>query len=289
MSVALTPVALAPFADRLVAARPDLAADHLRGQVTASAFAAGTPRRVVAPLLDLWTTPDPAATRASQLIHGETFTVYESRGDGRAWGQATLDGYVGYVDARHLGPLAGAGRRVTALWSHLYARPLVRGAVEHDLPFLAEVPVSGTSGSFAKLRGGGFVPAAHLAPLPGDFVDVAERFLGVPYLWGGRSARGIDCSGLVQVALLATGSPAPRDTDMQAALLGEELGARTPLRRGDLLFWKGHVGIMRDRDVMIHANAHHMAVAAEPLATAVARIGAAGGGAITARRRLPEA
>lgn len=277
---------LTPFADRLLPARPDLAASHLRGRVAAAAFAAGEARRVTAPLLDLTTSPDPAAERATQLFHGETFTVFEQRPDGRAWGQAALDGYVGYVDARHLGRATGTGRRVTALWSHLYAKPLVRGPVEHDLPFLAEVPVCGTSGAFCKLRGGGFVPAAHVAPVAGDFVAQAERFVGVPYLWGGRSARGIDCSGLVQVALLATGMTAPRDSDMQAALLGTEIGPKAPLRRGDLLFWKGHVGIVRDAATLIHANVHHMAVVAEPLAGVVARVMAAGGGAITTRRRL---
>jgi hypothetical protein len=277
---------LTPFADRLLPARPDLAASHLRGQVIAAAFAPGERRRVTAPLLDLTTTPDPASERATQLLHGETFTVYEQRPDGRAWGQAALDGYVGYVDSRHLGRVIGSGRRVTALWSHLYERPLVRGAIAHELPFLAEIPVCGTSGAFAKLRGGGFVPTAHLAPLARDFVAQAERFVGVPYLWGGRSVRGIDCSGFVQMVLLATGRIAPRDTDMQAALLGAEIGARTSLHRGDLVFWKGHVGIMRDGKTLLHANAHHMAVASEPLAAVVARVLAAGGGAITARRRL---
>lgn len=278
---------LTPFADRLVPARADLAAAHLRGRVTAAAFAPGEPRRVTAPLLDLATTPDPGAERATQLLHGETFIVYEDREDGLAWGQATLDGYVGYVEARHLGRVAGSGRRVTALWSHVYARPLARAAVEHELPFLAEVPVSGTSGTFAKLRGGGFVPFAHLVAAAGDdFVAQAERFVGVPYLWGGRSARGIDCSGLVQVALIASGRPAPRDSDMQAALLGADVPAKTPFRRGDIVFWKGHVGIMRDRETLLHANAHHMAVVSEPLAAVVARVAASGGGAVTARRRL---
>jgi len=278
---------LTPFASRLLAARPDLAAAHLRGQVAAAAYAAGEPRRVIAPLLDLRTGPEESAARASQLLHGETFTVYVARRHGRAWGQAALDGYVGYVETRHLGRPVGTGRRVTALWSQLYTRALVKGPVEHDLPFLAEVPVCGTSGSFAKLRGGGFVPAAHLAPVAaGDFVAQAERFLGIPYLWGGRSARGIDCSGLVQVALLASGVAAPRDSDMQAALLGEALGPKEAARRGDLVFWTGHVGIMRDRETLLHANAHHMAVASEPLSTVIARVTAAGGGAITTRRRL---
>ena len=270
---------MTPFADRLLPARPDLAAAHLRGRVGATAFAPGEARRVIAPLLDLTTGPEATATRATQLLHGEAFTVYEERPDGRAWGQAALDGYVGYVDARQLGRAVGTGRRVTALWSHLYTRALVKGEIEHDLPFLADVPVCGTSGSFAKLRGGGFVPAAHLAPVAPDFVAQAERFLGVPYLWGGRSARGIDCSGLVQLALLATGIPAPRDSDMQAALLGEDLGPKDVLRRGDLVFWKGHVGIMRDRDTLLHANAHHMAVASEPLFAVVARVTGSNGDA----------
>ncbi len=279
---------LTRFADRLVPARPDLAAEHLRGRVVASAFAVGLARRVTAPLLDLTVTAEPGATRATQLLHGETFTVYEQRPDGRAWGQAALDGYVGYVDAGHLGPVIGTGRRITALWSHFYAKPLVQGEVTHDLPFLAEVPVAGTSGGFARLRGGGFVPTAHLAPVPRDFVAVAERFLGVPYLWGGRSTRGIDCSGLVQLALLATGRAAPRDSDMQAALVGLELGAKTPAQRGDLVFWRGHVGMMRDAETLLHANAFHMAVAAEPLAAVVSRVMGSGGGAIVTQRRLPD-
>jgi cell wall-associated NlpC family hydrolase len=127
---------------------------------------------------------------------------------------------------------------------------------------------------------------AHLAPFEGDCVDQAARFVGVPYLWGGRSARGLDCSALVQLALHAVGLPAPRDSDMQAALLGQPLAADAPPARGDLVFWRGHVGIMLDGARLLHANAHHMAVAIEPLGGAVARIAAAGGGDVTARRRL---
>jgi cell wall-associated NlpC family hydrolase len=276
---------LTPFAGRLLAARPDLAAEHLRGQVAAARFAAGSPHRVTATLLDLTSTPDPRAERATQLLHGETFVVYERRPDGLAWGQSALDGYVGYVDANKLGPGSAPGRRVTALWSQVYDRPTVRGRIERELPFLAEVAVGGSSGAFAKLRGGGYVPSAHLAPVAGDYVAQAERFIGVPYVWGGRSARGIDCSGLVQLALIAAGHPsAPRDSDMQAALLGTELAPKTTLARGDLVFWSGHVGIMRDPETLLHANAHYMAVASEPLAQAMARIAAAGGGTATLRR-----
>jgi cell wall-associated NlpC family hydrolase len=276
---------LAPFAARLRPARPDLAAEHLRGQVEAMRFVAGKACRVTAGLLDLTARPEPSGELATQLLHGEAFTVYETRPDGLAWGQAALDGYVGYVDAGGLGPPQGPGQRVTALSSHLYAEPSARSRVTRELPFLAEVAVAGTTGGFARLRGGGCVPRPHLEPISGDFVAQAERFLGVPYRWGGRSARGLDCSGLVQLALLAVGRPAPRDSDMQAALVGTTLDAQAALARGDLVFWKGHVGIMRDGTTLLHANAWHMAVTAEPLADAVRRTAATGGGPIQARRR----
>jgi len=190
------------------------------------------------------------------------------------------------VSAAGLGRPQGPGQRITALWSHVYAQPAARARVEAELPFLATVPVTGSTGGFFRLRDGGFVPRPHLVPAAGDYVTQAERFLGVPYLWGGRSARGLDCSALVQLALLATGVKAPRDSDMQAALLGAPLAAGAALRRGDLLFWNGHVAIVSGPDRLVHANAHHMAVAVEPLREAVARIAAGGGGPVTARRRL---
>jgi len=274
------------FAGRLVPARADLAAEHLRGEVEAPRYVPGKLRRVQVPLLDLTATADSAAERATQLVCGEAFTVYEERPDGFAWGQAAVDGYVGYVRADGLGAGPGAGARVTvtAPWSQVYERPNVRARTIAELPCLSEIAVSGTTGAFARLRGGGFVPRAHLGPVD-DWVALAERFVGAPYLWGGRSLRGIDCSGLVQVALLAAGRAAPRDSDMQAVLLGEALMARARARRGDLVFWSGHVGIMRDESTLLHANAHHMAVASEPLATATVRIAAAGGGPMLVRRR----
>ena len=277
---------MSPFAARLVPARPDLAAEELRGRVAAERYAPGRPMQVKACLLDMWAAPDPEAERTTQLLHGERFTVYETRPDGLAWGQAALDGYVGYVASAGLGAPQGKGLRVTAIWSQAYAEPSVRARVETELPFLAEVSVAGTTGGYARLRAGGHVPRPHLEPIAGDWVAQAERFVGVPYLWGGRSARGIDCSALVQLALLAAGRAAPRDSDMQEAMLGSALDADAPLRRGDLVFWRGHVGIMQDEATLLHANGHHMAVAREPFAQAVARIEAAQGGPVTARRRL---
>ncbi|MFO1142307.1 MAG: NlpC/P60 family protein [Amaricoccus sp.] len=274
-----------PFADRLRPARPDLAADHLRGQVEAGTFVRGRTLRVTVPLLDMTASPLPGAGRTTQLLHGEAFVVYENRPDGLAWGQAELDGYVGYVRADGLGPTQAPGQRITALWSHVYAEPTARARVETELPFLASVPVKGSTGGFFRLRDGGFVPRPHMAPLAGDHVAQAERFIGVPYLWGGRSLRGLDCSALVQLALLGTGIPAPRDSDMQAALVGAPLAAGAAPRRGDLWFWKGHVAILTGPGTLIHASGHQMAVAVEPVREAVARIAASGGGPVTVRRR----
>jgi cell wall-associated NlpC family hydrolase len=278
--------ALTPFAGRLIPARPDLAAAHLQGRVAAERFVPGAPRWVAANLLDLFARPG-AKGLATQLLHGERFTVYEERTDGLSWGQAALDGYVGYVATSGLGPARTAGQVVTARASHVYPAPDIKTVPVRALPFLARVDVAGSTGGFARLRGGGHVPLAHLGPPASDFVAAAEGLIGAPYLWGGRSAAGLDCSALVQLALMATGRSAPRDSDMQAALLGDPLDARRRLRRGDLVFWKGHVGIMTDAETLLHANAHHMAVVREPFAPAAARILAAGGGPVTARRRLP--
>lgn len=274
------------FAGRLVPARPDLAAAQLRGAVEAERFATGVRRTVTATLLDLTLTADRSAGLATQLLFGESFVVYETRADGYAWGQAVTDGYVGYVAASGLGAARPAGQRITALWSHLYPRPEIRSRAESGLPFLAEVSVSGTTGAFARLREGMHVPRAHLEPVQGDAAATAARFVGMPYLWGGRSARGLDCSALVQLALLSVGVSAPRDTDMQEVYIGAPLAGDDVLARGDLVFWKGHVGLMLDADTLIHANSHHMAVEIEPLAEARRRIKAAGGGDMLARRRL---
>lgn len=277
--------ALTRFASRLLPARADLAARGLEAQVAAARYAEGERRRVTVPLLDLTATPGQDAERATQLLHGEAFTVYDEA-DGFAWGQSATDHYVGYVDASGLGPpLPAPERTVTALVTHVYPAPDIKRRPLAALPFGARVAVEAEEGEFACLAEGGFLPRAALAARSDDFVTAAMRFLGAPYLWGGRSMFGLDCSGLVQLALAAVGTAAPRDSDMQAALVGEEPAPDAPPERGDLLFWKGHVGIVAGAEMLLHANARAMAVTCEPLRPAIARIEAEGGGPVTARRR----
>jgi cell wall-associated NlpC family hydrolase len=275
---------------RLTPARPDLAAERLRGAVDAAAYAPPRPMAAAAPMVPVTGTPDGEAAMTTQLILGEGFAAYELR-DGWAWGQCEADGYVGYVPEAGLAPARDApSHRVRALTAVVYARPDLRSRPVGAVPFAARVTAVADERGFHALSLGGFVPTPHLAPVDSaepDWVAVAERFLGAPYLWGGRTAAGLDCSGLVQVARQAAGLPCPRDSDMQAAE-GAELPPDAALRRGDLVFWRGHVGIMADAMRLLHANAHAMAVTLEPLEAAAARVLAAGGGPVTARRR-PEA
>jgi cell wall-associated NlpC family hydrolase len=273
---------------RLTPARADLAAAHLRGRVAAPRYAEGVAMTVVVPVADLLRAPDAPAIE-SQLLLGDAFTVYDLAG-GWAWGQAGHDGYVGHVAAAALGPATDAGRVIIgAPFQHVYPAPDIHTRPMAVLPFLARPAVTGQAvtgkgGAFTALAGGGFVLTAHLAGPEQDFVAVAERFAGTPYLWGGTSAFGLDCSGLVQLAWRATGRMILRDSDMQAGC-GRSLAPGESPARGDLVFWKGHVGILQDAARLLHANGHHMRVVSEPLAEAAARIAAAGGGPVAAIRR----
>jgi cell wall-associated NlpC family hydrolase len=255
---------------RLTPARPDLAARALQGKVAAERFVDGEPREVIEPQVPLRRAPSPDAPLDTEALMGERVTVYETSDEGWTWGQLDGDGYVGFMPANGLAtPGTPATHRVSALRTLVFAAPVVR-----------------TEGRFAVTTSGGYLPAQHLAPVDSreaDFVAVAERFLGTPYLWGGKTSLGLDCSGLVQVALTACGIPCPRDTDMQVAALGKQV-AGGPRRRGDLIFWKGHVAIARDEETVIHANAFHMAVAIEPIDQAIARIRASDGEVTGVRR-----
>jgi cell wall-associated NlpC family hydrolase len=285
------------FDPRLTPARPDLAAANLRGRVEAARFVEGRPMHLRAEIADLRRMPSPDAPIDTQVLFGEDVMLYDEH-EGWAWVQLAADNYVGYLsrDALAEGPAAtthrvGVNRTFVYPGANMKLPPqaaLPRGAAVQ----IRDAQVRDTKDDFAQLAEGGFVFAAHLTPLDetiADFVAVAESFLGSPYLWGGKTSLGIDCSGLVQIALAAAGQGAPRDTDLQEAALGQALpiGDRLDhLRRGDLVFWKGHVGIMRDAENLLHANGHHMLVAAEPLTDARARIRQKGAGEITAIKRL---
>ena len=280
------------FDKRLTPARPDLAAAHLEGKVQAARFVSGRIMQVAEPVVDVKSAPAPDASLDTQALYGERVTVYEDH-EGWAWAQLARDSYVGYLPANALvADIVAPTHRVDVRATFAYPGPNMKLPPLAMLPFGAEVPVIGASGDYLKVPRGGFVFARHLVDIAahaGDFVAVAESMLGTPYLWGGKTPDGIDCSGLVQTALAAAGKSAPRDTDMQARDLGAHLPVDVDLpalRRGDLIFWKGHVGIMRDADTLLHANGFHMLVASEPLKGARERIAANSFGAITAIKRL---
>jgi cell wall-associated NlpC family hydrolase len=277
-----------PFDPRLTPARPDLAARHLEGRVVAARFVDGEMREVIEPSLPVRRAPSPEASVDTEALLGERVTVYETNDEGWAWGQLGEDGYVGFMPANGLAPPGPAPtHRVCALRTLVFPGPSIKLPPLGALPFGARIAVTRRADDRLVLTSsGGYVPVRHLAPVEtreADFVAVAERFLGTPYLWGGKTSLGLDCSGLVQVALTACGIPCPRDTDMQEAALGEPVAG--PPRRGDLMFWKGHVAIVRDGATLVHANGFHMAVALEPIGQAIARIRPSDG-EVTSIRRL---
>nr|WP_243730858.1 NlpC/P60 family protein [Rubellimicrobium sp. CFH 75288] len=268
---------MTPFSGRV-------AATHLRGLVAAERFADGEARRVAAPVLDLRSAP--GGPRARQLLWGEGVTLYERR-EAHAFVQSHRDGHVGWVRAEALAEPRPPTHRVAVPATHLYAAEDIKSPDLHHLSLGSLVTVTAERHRFWETPEG-FIPKPHLRPLDRPFADaaaVAQLLFGVPYLWGGNSVRGIDCSGLVQAALLATGLPCPPDSDLQRGL-GEPVADGAPLRRGDLVFWPGHVGLMVDEGTLLHANAHRMAVAYEPLEAAIARIRAQEGHDPIARRRI---
>ena len=274
---------------RVTPARGDIAALHLQGAVEADDYVSGQLMSVAVPAAPMTGEPHGEAEMTTQLLFGETFTAYEVR-NGWAWGQSALDNYVGYVPEADLvhAPAAEPTHKVRALQAIIYAEPDMKTRPIGAVPFGARVIVDREEGAFAALNPGGFTPYAALTgadvkdPL---WVSTAERFIGAPYLWGGRTPAGFDCSGLVQIAMQAAGMTCPRDSDQQMAAIGRDVAAKE-LRRGDLVFWKGHVGVMTSPSTLLHANAHHMEVASEPFETAKARIGAKEFGEVIAIKRV---
>jgi cell wall-associated NlpC family hydrolase len=270
--------------------RVNLAAESLRGRVEAPRYAKGVSRQVEAPALPLRREPRFDALLDSEALFGETLTLFDES-EGWAWVQLTRDGYVGYLPNEGLtATVTTPTHRVAALRTYVYPSPDIKTPPLTLLSLNALLSVAGEEGRFLALNSGGFVIAEHTRKLDEparDFVDVALAFRGTPYLWGGRTSLGVDCSGLVQLASEAAGLSCPRDADMQANEVGRPLDWQLAgtLARGDLVFWDGHVGIMTGTQDLVHASAYQMMVVEEPLAEARARIASAKGGEITGVRR----
>jgi cell wall-associated NlpC family hydrolase len=282
---------MSAFDPRLTPARGDVAAKHLEGKVTAARYVEGRIYEVIEPQAPLRAEPRSDVTLATEALRGEQVTIYDADTEGWAWGQLAADGYVGWLPQNALAPPGPAPtHKVAALRTFAFPGPSIKLSPMLALPLGSRLAVADIRERMAVTSTGACIPASHLVPVDvyeTDFVAVAERFLGVPYLWGGKTTLGIDCSGLVQVALTACGMPCPRDSDMQETALGRPTGTGSDLRdlrRGDLMFWEGHVAIVRDGAMLIHANAFQMAVVIEPIAEAVARIGDAGSHPTSIRR-----
>ena len=239
--------------------------------------------QISVPVCDLL--DEPNGDRQRQFLYGASVDVFEDVA-GWAFVRQHSDGYVGYVKAAALSSYSNPTHYITNPLTHCYRDADFKSPDIFQLPMQSSIRVHEHKDRFGRTDLG-WIPLTHLKPLAEkapDIVTEAQKFLGVPYLWGGNSALGIDCSGLVQVACSACGIKAPADSDLQRAALGEHVNG--DMTRGDLLFWKGHVALVHDAGHILHANAHAMAVTLEPINDAIKRIEKSGDGPIIAHKRL---
>lgn len=271
---------------RLLAANENVAALELKGSVKAKKFVKGDRYQGCQPVTGIYQKPN--GTLTCELLCGNDFRVLEQVG-GWCFGQVIKDGYVGYALAKNLTPATDKTHYVNTLGTGIYQQGDIKSKFLKWLPHGTRLRVAGTEGRFARLASGQFVTVNHLRKIgdwEGDFVSIAERYLNVPYLWGGNSPLGIDCSGLVSNALTHVGMESPRDSDQQFADLGILLDKSERPRRGDLVFWEGHVGIMVNEHMMLHATAYHMLVVVESLKAVMSRIEASKEASFLGLKRL---
>ena len=272
---------------RLLASNGRVAHASLQGQLTADAFVQGEVRQVAAAVSGIFA--EAAGTSLQrQLLYGEQFTVLEDRG-GFSFGISARDGHVGYLNTDHLGPASEATHIVSSRGTHFYPTSNIKAPPVMAASFGTRIRIVSASGNFFETDAGLFVPRNHVRPAKLPFNDpasVAQLFFGTPYLWGGNSSAGIDCSGLVQAAFLGCAIACPADSDQQEKAVGEPLDELQQTQRGDLIFWAGHVAIAVDHQTLIHANAHDMSVTYEPIEAAVSRIADQGGCYVTSRKRV---
>lgn len=279
--------------------REDMAASALKERVKAPRYVDGVTQQVIAPRAPVRSAPKFRAPLMTEALHGEAVTVYDSQ-DGWVWGQLQRDGYVGYMPADHLSSnVFPPTHAVRVRASHIYPAPDIKTPPLDMLTFGARLAADGREGRFLSLARGGYIFADHCVGASDtlkDFVRAAERLVGTPYLWGGKTSLGLDCSALVQLSLQAAGTECPRDTDMQEAEVGEAVegviddsGAlKGGLERGDLVFWKGHVAIAQSDDWLVHASGHQMETVIEPVRHALDRIGQSWGKPTAVKRIAAE-